>query len=79
MDYKEMKIVELRVLAKERGVKSTTTLNKKGLIEALEALDRQAPEPVNPSGIWCQPCTMRVQVQNPLSWRPQPWPSKRRS
>ena len=46
MDYKEMKIVELRVLAKERGVKSTTTLNKKGLIEALEALDRQAPEPV---------------------------------
>ena len=46
MDYKEMKIVELRVLAKERGVKSTTTLNKKGLIEALEALDRQASEPV---------------------------------
>ena len=46
MDYKEMKIVELRVLAKERGVKSTTTLNKKGLIEALEALDRPAPEPV---------------------------------
>ena len=36
MNYSEMKIVELRALAKERGVKSTTTLNKAGLIGACQ-------------------------------------------
>ena len=45
MNYSEMKIVELRALAKERGVKSTTTLNKAGLIEALEKLDNKGVEP----------------------------------
>ncbi len=45
MNYSEMKIVELRALAKERGVKSTTTLNKAGLIEALEKLDSRGVEP----------------------------------
>ena len=45
MNYREMKIVELRVIAKERGVKSTTTLNKSGLIEALEQLDGQMRQP----------------------------------
>ena len=53
MDYKEMKIVELRALAKERGVKSTTTLNKAGLVEALEEMDNKeaAPAKVKPEGV----------------------------
>ena len=38
MDYSKMTIVELRTLAKEKGVKSTTTLNKAGLIAALESI-----------------------------------------
>ncbi|MGP1612157.1 MAG: transcription termination factor Rho [Catonella sp.] len=41
MDYKTMKIVELRAEAKERGVKSVTTLNKSELVEILEKLDKQ--------------------------------------
>ena len=46
MDYSKMKILELRELAKSKGVKSTTTLNKAGLVAALEALDRAGTQPV---------------------------------
>lgn len=53
MDYREMKIVELRALAKERGIKSTTTLNKSGLVEALEEIDNNeaAPARVKSEGV----------------------------
>ena len=45
MDYSKMTIVELRTLAKEKGVKSTTTLNKAGLVAALENIDRVDEKP----------------------------------
>ena len=45
MDYREMKIVDLRALAKDKGVKSTTTLNKAALVEALEKLDDRENTP----------------------------------
>ena len=46
MDYSKMKILELRELAKSKGVKSTTTLNKAGLVAALEALESAGTQPV---------------------------------
>lgn len=39
MDYSKMKILDLRTMAKEKGIKSPTTLNKAELIDALNALN----------------------------------------
>ena len=46
MDYSKMKILELRELAKNKGVKSTSTLNKANLIEILENLEGAEEKPV---------------------------------
>lgn len=44
MDYSTLKIVDLVKLAKERKIKSPTTMNKAALIEALTKLDKSIKE-----------------------------------
>jgi len=44
--YDALTIKELRVMAKDRGVKSSTTMNKAELVQALEALDAEG-DPAN--------------------------------
>ena len=47
MDYSHMTAAELRTVAKEKGVKKASSLKKQELIEAIEALEKEAAEAIN--------------------------------
>ena len=47
MDYSHMTAAELRTVAKEKGVKKASSLKKQELLEALEALEKEAAEAIN--------------------------------
>ena len=47
MDYSHMTAAELRTIAKEKGVKKASSLKKQELIEAIEALEKEAAEAIN--------------------------------
>ena len=46
MDYSHMTAAELRTVAKEKGVKKASSLKKQELIEAIEALEKEAAEAI---------------------------------
>lgn len=89
MDYSTLKIAELRALAKEKNVKSPTTLNKGELIEALKQMDEKEEDTgvlkpkglitpkgiVSPKGVTAPKESMSPKSVKPITAETQPQPT----